>query len=50
MSYVVQACPSFGSWTALSTNTAAADGTFQYTDPALPGATSRFYRTVRLVP
>ena len=46
--YIIQAAADLasGSWTAISTNTAAGDGTFQFTDTNAPGLPQRFYRAV----
>jgi uncharacterized repeat protein (TIGR01451 family) len=47
--YIVETSTDFASWTPVSTNTAAADGTF-VTDPVAPGPNAQFFRTVLIVP
>ena len=48
--YVIQASPNLLSWTSISTNTAAADGTIHYTDPNTAAFGTRFYRASRVLP
>ena len=49
LTYVIQASTNLASgsmWTPVSTNTAAGNGTFQFTDTNAPGLPVRFYRTM----
>ena len=48
LNYIIQARTNLtiGAWTALSTNTAAGNGIFQFTDTNAPGLPQRFYRAV----
>jgi hypothetical protein len=48
LSYIVQATTNLttGNWTAISTNTAASNGSFQFIDTNSPGLPSRFYRVM----
>jgi uncharacterized repeat protein (TIGR01451 family) len=50
MTYVVQGSTNLTTWTALSTNTAAAGGTVKFTDTSAASFPLRFYRAVRLIP
>ena len=48
LKYIVLATTNLatGTWTSVSTNTAASNGTFQFTDTNAPGLPSRFYRAM----
>jgi uncharacterized repeat protein (TIGR01451 family) len=48
--YTIEASAGLGSWSAISTNTAGADGTFRYTDSDTAQFGARFYRAVRHLP
>lgn len=50
MSYVIQGSTNLTTWTPLSTNTAAVNGTIKFTDSNAPGFNQRFYRAVRVIP
>ena len=48
--YTIEASVGLSSWSAVSTNTAGADGTFHYTDSDTAQFGTRFYRAVRQLP
>lgn len=48
LSYRVDVSTNLTSWTPVSTNTAAPNGTFKYTDTAARNFNTRFYRAVQL--
>lgn len=50
LSYKILASTNLTTWTALSTNTAAANGTIKFIDTAGPAYLHRFYRAERLIP
>ena len=50
MTYVIQNSPDLTTWTALSTNTAAANGIIKFTDTSAPAINNRYYRAVRVIP
>jgi uncharacterized repeat protein (TIGR01451 family) len=46
VNYIIQASSNLISWTAISTNTAAPDGTFLFSDTNAPSLMQRFYRAL----
>lgn len=48
--YVIHAAAGFTTWSAIFTNTTAANGTFKFVDADAPGFGERFYRAVRVIP